>query len=72
MVHQHHGLPAARSAGAANAPDADAVTELLANHADDTDKPEGIGDSAYGSAAARSALEDQGYPVTAKAAPVRN
>ena len=57
---------------AANAPDAQAVTDLLANHADDTDKPEVIGDSAYGSAAARSDLEDQGYPVTAKAAPVRN
>ena len=57
---------------AANAPDAAAVSDLLANHADDTDKPEVIGDSAYGSAAARSALEDQGYPVTAKAAPVRN
>jgi hypothetical protein len=57
---------------AANAPDADAVEDLLASHADDDDKPEVIGGSAYGSAAARSALEDQGYPVTAKAAPVRN
>ena len=57
---------------AANAPDADAVGALLAGHAGDTDKPEVIGDSAYGSAAARSALEDQGYPVTAKAATVRN
>jgi IS5 family transposase len=57
---------------AANAPDAQAVTDLLANHADDTEKPEVMGDSAYGSAAARKALEDQGYPVTAKAAPVRN
>jgi hypothetical protein len=53
-------------------PDADAVTDLLANHADDTDKPEVIGDSGYGSAATRSGLQDQGYPVTAKAAPVRN
>jgi hypothetical protein len=57
---------------AANAPDAQAVTDLLVGHADDTDKPEVIGDSAYGSAAARSDLEDQGYPVTAKAAPVHN
>lgn len=57
---------------AANAPDADAVEDLLAGHADDEDKPEVIGDSAYGSAAARQGLEDQGYPVTAKAAPVRN
>ena len=45
---------------------------LLASHADDEDKPEVVGDSAYGSAAARSDLEGQGYPVTAKAAPVRN
>ena len=45
---------------------------LLANHAGDTDKPEVIGDSAYGSAAARLALEDHGYPAMAKAAPVRN
>jgi IS5 family transposase len=57
---------------AANAPDADAVDNLLASHAGGTDTPEVIGDSAYGSAAARQALEDQGYPVTAKAAPVRN
>jgi DDE family transposase/transposase-like protein DUF772 len=57
---------------AANAPDADAVGDLLASHADDEVKPEVVGDSAYGAAAARSGLEDQGYPVTAKAAPVRN
>ena len=47
-------------------------TTCSAGHAEDEDKPEVIGDSAYGSAAARSDLEDQGYPVTAKAAPVRN
>ena len=56
----------------ANAPDAQVVADLLASHADDEDKPEVVGDSAYGSAAARSDLEGQGYPVTAKAAPVRN
>ena len=56
----------------ANAPDAQAVADLLASHADDEEKPEVVGDSAYGSAAARSDLEAQGYPVTAKAAPVRN
>lgn len=50
---------------AANAPDADAVADLLASHADDDDKPEVTGDSAYGSAAAGSDLEDQCYPVTA-------
>ena len=48
------------------------MADLLASHADDKDKPEVVGDSAYGSAAARSDLEGQGYPVTAKAAPVRN
>jgi Transposase DDE domain/Transposase domain (DUF772) len=56
----------------ANAPDAQAVADLLASHAQDEDKPEVVGDSAYGSAAARSDLEAQGYAVTAKAAPVRN
>ncbi|HXW82672.1 MAG TPA: IS1182 family transposase [Acidimicrobiales bacterium] len=56
----------------ANAPDAQALAELLASHADDEAKPEVVGDSAYGSAAARSGLEAQGYSVTAKAAPVRN
>jgi IS5 family transposase len=56
----------------ANAPDAQALGELLASHAADDDKPEVVGDSAYGSAAARSGLEGQGYQVTAKAAPVRN
>jgi len=56
----------------ANAPDAQAVSDLLASHVDDEDKPEVIGDSAYGSSAARQGLEDQGYPVTAKAVPVRN
>jgi Transposase DDE domain/Transposase domain (DUF772) len=56
----------------ANAPDAQVLDHLLASHAQDEDKPEVVGDSAYGSAAARSSLEAQGYPVTAKAAPVRN
>ncbi len=56
----------------ANAPDAQAVACLLASHADDGEKPEVVGDSAYGSAAARSDLEAQGDAVTAKAAPVRN
>ncbi len=56
----------------ANAPDANAVDELLAGHADDDDKPEVVGDSAYGCAPARQELEGQGFPVTAKAPPVRN
>ena len=56
----------------ANAPDAQALDELLASHAAEDEKPEVVGDSAYGSAAARSGLESQGYQVTAKAPPVRN
>jgi IS5 family transposase len=56
----------------ANAPDARAVEELLGGHTDDPEKPEVMGDSAYGSAGARKDLEDQGFPVTAKAPPLRN
>ena len=46
----------------ANAPDAQAVADLLASHADDEDKPEVVGDSAYGSAAARSAWRPRATP----------
>ena len=56
----------------ANAPDASAIDGLLGAHSDDEDKPEVVGDSAYGSAPARKKMEDQGFPVTAKAPPVRN
>jgi len=57
---------------AANAADSAVIDELLAGHADDPDKPEVVGDTAYGSALARQRMQDQGFPVTAKAPPVRN
>ena len=56
----------------ANAPDRDAASELLAGHADAQDKPEVVGDSAYGDAATRARLEAQGFTVTAKCPPARN
>jgi len=56
----------------ANTPDRDAATELLAPHADEQDKPEVLGDSAYADGATREALEDKGFTVTAKCPPVRN
>jgi hypothetical protein len=60
------------AASAANAPDRDAAGELLHEHADSGDKPEVVGDSAYGDAATRAALEEQGFTVTAKCPPARN
>jgi hypothetical protein len=56
----------------ANAPDRDAASELLSEHADGEDKPEVVGDSAYGDAATRADLEAQGFSVTAKCPPARN
>jgi hypothetical protein len=56
----------------ANAPDRDAASELLGGHADGEDKPEVVGDSAYGDAATRADLESQGFTVTAKCPPARN
>ena len=56
----------------ANVPDRDAASELLAPHADEQDKPEVLGDSAYADGATREALEDKGFTVTAKCPPVRN
>ena len=41
-------------------------------HADDENKPEVVGDSAYGDAATRADLESQGFTVTAKCPPARN
>jgi len=55
-----------------NAPDRDTAAELLAGHADGEDKPEVLGDSAYGDAATRAGLEAQGFTVTAKCPPARN
>jgi hypothetical protein len=60
------------TASPANTPDRDAASGLLAGHADGGDKPEVIGDSAYGDAATRAGLEDQGFTVTAKCPPARN
>jgi hypothetical protein len=57
---------------AANAPDRDAAVELLAGHAGNEDKPEVVGDSAYGDAATRGRLDAQGFAVVAKCPPARN
>lgn len=56
----------------ANAPDRDAAAGLLGEHAGREDKPEVVGDSAYGDAATRAGLEGQGFTVTAKCPPARN
>jgi hypothetical protein len=60
------------AASAANAPDRDATGELLEEHVDREGKPEVVGDSAYGDAATRADLEEQGFTVTAKCPPPRN
>ena len=60
------------AATAANTPDRDAVPGLLGGHAGGDAKPEVFGDSAYGDAATRAGLEDQGFAVTAKCPPARN
>lgn len=56
----------------ANAPDRDAVEDLLAPHAEEADKPAVVGDSAYADGATRARLEDEGYEVVAKTPPPRN
>jgi hypothetical protein len=56
----------------ANTPDRDAVGELLEGLADEQDKPEILGDSAYADGATRQSLADQGFEVVAKVPPVRN
>jgi IS5 family transposase len=60
------------AATAANAPDREAAGELLEEHAGSQDKPEVVGDSAYGDAATRAHLETAGFTVTAKCPPARN
>jgi hypothetical protein len=55
-----------------NAPDRDAAADLLAEHTGSEDKPDVVGDSAYGDAATRAHLEAQGFTVTAKCPPARN
>lgn len=59
-------------ASPANTPDRDAATDLLAPHADQEDKPEVLGDSAYADGATRDTLGTKGFTVTAKCPPVRN
>jgi len=56
----------------ANAPDSDAVDDLLADHDQEEDKPTVVGDSAYGGAGTRKALEEDGYELQAKTPPARN
>jgi hypothetical protein len=60
------------AATAANTPGRDAAARLLDELAAGQDKPEVIGDSAYGDAATRAALEEQGFTVIAKCPPARN
>jgi len=55
-----------------NASDREAASDLLAGHAGQEDKPEIVGDSAYGDAATRAGLEAAGFTVTAKCPPARN
>ncbi len=56
----------------ANAPDRDAVDDLLAPSAEDDDKPEVVGDSAYAGAETRDKANKAGYKIRAKVPPVRN
>jgi Transposase DDE domain len=60
------------AATAGNVPDRDAARELVDEHARRDDKPEVMGDSAYGDAATRASLQAQGFTVTAKCPPARN
>lgn len=53
----------------ANAHDADAVEDLLADHADDEDKPTVMGDCAYAGADTLDDLEQAGFDVKAKVPP---
>jgi hypothetical protein len=57
---------------AANVPDRDAVGDLLEGLAEEEDKPEILGDSAYADGATRAALGEAGFEVVAKVPPVRN
>jgi hypothetical protein len=60
------------AATAANTPDREAVSGLLGDLASADDKPEVVGDSAYGDAGTRAGLEEQGFTVVAKCPPARN
>jgi hypothetical protein len=56
----------------ANTPDRDAVDDLLDPSAQDQDKPEVIGDSAYADGQTRDRLATQGYKVRAKVPATHN
>jgi Transposase DDE domain/Transposase domain (DUF772) len=56
----------------ANTHDADAVDDLLADHADDEDKPMVFADSAYAGADTLAHLHEAGYDVRAKVPPASN
>jgi len=56
----------------ANTPDRDAVPALVAPLLEREDKPEIVGDAAYGDGATRAALEEVGITVVARVPPVRN
>jgi len=67
-------LIAAATATAANAPDRDAVAELLdePGAGSDAPRPDVVGDSAYAQGATIADLEKKGYEVVAKVPPARN
>lgn len=56
----------------ANTSDREAVEDLLAPVADQEDKPDVVGDSAYADGDTRARLGDEGFEVVAKVPPVRN
>lgn len=56
----------------ANAPDREAVEDLLDTHGEEGDKPTVVGDSAYADGATRKHLEDEGYELLSKTPPARN
>jgi hypothetical protein len=60
------------AASPANAPDRDAAADLVSEYGGSEDKPEVVGDAAYGDAATRADLEEQGFTVVAKCPPARN
>jgi IS5 family transposase len=60
------------AATAANVPDRDAAGQLLGELSAGDSKPDVLGDSAYGDAATRAGLEEQGFTVIAKCPPARN
>ncbi len=56
----------------ANTPDRDVVDDLLEATAEEEDKPDVVGDSAYADGDTRDRLSKRGYKVRAKVPPIRN